>query len=139
MRKIPNPNGDERPFRHDTPRVCVCVLFYYTPISSVARGVLYLLQSIYFSSTQLSYNQLSVGTPSEKVKGKENKYPSGWCFREKGKRVDGVPRKAGRDWPELRGLQLTNGSYKIPSGPVPRRCEVKVVRMGRVFVRRGRS
>ena len=29
-------------------RVCVCVCFYYTPFSSVARGVPYLLQGIRF-------------------------------------------------------------------------------------------
>ena len=29
-------------------RVCVCVCFYYTPFSSVARGVRYLLQRLWF-------------------------------------------------------------------------------------------
>ena len=28
--------------------VCVCVFFYYTPFSSVARGVCYLLQRLWF-------------------------------------------------------------------------------------------
>ena len=28
-------------------RVCVCVFFYYTPFSSVARGVRYLLQRLW--------------------------------------------------------------------------------------------
>ena len=32
----------------DLKHVCVCVCFYYTPFSSVARGVRYLLQRLWF-------------------------------------------------------------------------------------------
>ena len=34
-------------FGQSDPSTCVCVLFYYTPISSVARGVPYLLQGMF--------------------------------------------------------------------------------------------
>ena len=64
--------------------MCVCVVLLYSyqlggqgsPLSTTE----YLL-----SSTQLSYNQLSVGTPSIKVKEKKREVLGGWCFREKGK------------------------------------------------------
>ena len=117
--------------------MCVCVFLLYSyqlggqgsPLSTTE----YLL-----SSTQLNYNQLSIGTPSEKVKrkGKEQEWVVLSLERE---RVVGVLRIAGRDWPELQGLKLTNGSYLIPSKSVLRCCEIKVVRRGRVFMRRGRS
>ena len=120
------------------PRVCVCVVLLYSyqlggqgsPLSTTE----YLL-----SSTQLNYNQLSVGTPSEKIKRKGKGKQEWVVLSLERERVVGVLHIAGRDWPELRGLQLTNGSYVILSGSMPRRCEIKVVRMGRVFVRRGRS
>ena len=54
------------------PRVCVCMCFYYTPFSSVARGVPYLLhiERICLSSTQLTILKSLVGdTRREKEKG----------------------------------------------------------------------
>ena len=45
----------------NTDSVCVCVCFYYTLFSSVARGVPYLLHGNYDASTQLNYKQCPTG------------------------------------------------------------------------------
>ena len=55
------------------PRVCVCVFFYYTPFSSVARGVPYLLHGNYDPSTQLTLGAKATNNQKSRWRHPEGK------------------------------------------------------------------
>ena len=76
--------------------VCVCVFFYYTPFSSVARGVPYLLhiERICLPSTQLTIIKSLVGDTLREKEKRGIKEREGW--------ESGLPLMVGGEWPTLR-------------------------------------
>jgi len=98
--------------------VCVCVLFYYTPFSSVARGVPYILhRTSYYvkglivnSSTQQNYKQNSAWEDRKGIEEKDRRKRE-----EKGSRETVTGGSAAG---AVRGLLLVDGASQRVGGGV---------------------